>query len=86
MTERSIMVQCDRPDLETKYAFFNLGEAQLLILYVTIEEEKVRTALSERIGFDEYPEAKFLHDGKAWNIHEVNCWVRFAERIEERTK
>lgn len=82
--ERSIMVQCARPDLGTKYAYFNLGESELSILYVNMVGVGVSPALTERISFAEYPEAKFLHDGRAWNIHEVNCWVRFAENTEER--
>jgi hypothetical protein len=86
MTERSLMVKCDRPDLGTKYAFFHLGAEQLVILYVNIEGEKTKPVLSEPLRFSDYPEAQFIHDGKAWNIHEVNCWVRFAERTEERTE
>lgn len=84
MRERSILVQCDRPDLGTQYAFFNLDGHELGILYVNIAGGKTLPVLTEHIPFSEYPEAAFLHDGKAWNIHEVNCWVRFAERIEER--
>lgn len=84
MRERSIMVQCDRPDLGTKYAFFSLGGDELTILYCK-EGSAVVPVLTEHILLSDYPEAAFLHDGVAWNIHEVNCWVRFAERTDERT-
>lgn len=84
MRERVIEVQCNRPDLGTKYAFFFLEEIELVIFYVNIVGGKISPILTEHIAFSEYPEAAFLHDGNAWNIHEVNCWVRFAERIEER--
>lgn len=83
--ERSLMVQCNRPDLGTAYAFFNLAENELVIFYVNIEGGKTTPVLTEHIPFSTYPEAAYLHDGKAWNTSEVNCWVRFAERVEERT-
>lgn len=84
MKERSILVMCRRPDLHTKYALFSLLDNGLQILYLPKEQGQGHAPVySETLSYVDYPEALLLHDGAAWNLGELGCWVKYAESVVE---
>ena len=85
MKESSIMVRCRRPDLQTSYAHFCLLMGGLQILYLNLDGQgrAQSAAHTELLPFDEFPEARQLHDGKGWNVSELGCWVKYAESVVE---
>lgn len=84
MNGKSLLVQCHRPDLHTRYAYFDLRPDALHIRYLNIQKGLMVQTYSETLSFAEYPEARLLHDGSAWNVGELSCWLRYAETPEER--
>jgi len=86
MNGKSILVQCNRPDLKTSYAYFSMHDRALQIIYLNVQSGGVMIPIhSEDLLFSEYPEARLLHDGNAWNVGELSCWLKFAEtETEER--
>lgn len=82
MNGKSLIVLCNRPDLGTKYAYFSVGPDSLTITYVLVSNGLTIVRRAESLPFADYPEARLVHDGSAWNINELKCWIRFAEEPE----
>lgn len=79
MNGKSILVQCRRKDLGTNYAYFSVGGSALKIVYLNVKHGQVLPHHSESVSYAKYPEARLIHDGAAWNVDELKCWLRFAE-------
>lgn len=78
MNGKSLLFQCHRPDLGTRYAYFCMGSDALKIIYLNIHSGLVQTAESESLPFAEYPDVRLLHDGNGWNVTELACWLKYA--------
>lgn len=79
MNGKSILVQCRRKDLGTNYAYFSVGPSALKIIYLNVQHGQVFPRHTENVPYSKYPEARLIHDGSAWNVDELKCWLRFAE-------
>ena len=83
LTEPTIVVQCARRDIGTQHAHIAVHQHGVSIWYGNLVQQHggqqaVFHATFENTEFLPYslfPEARAIHDGKAWNLRELNAWI-----------
>lgn len=87
MNGKTILIQCNRPDLGTSYARFSVGVDALKITYGNVcahglfstKRTPAGEPVQETLPYSEHGEAQLVHNGRGWNVSELNCWVKFLE-------
>jgi hypothetical protein len=73
MPRPQIIVQCHRKDLDTHYVRITVHEQFITIVHGNIADGffKFYVEHADSITFGMHPAARDVHDGKAWNLAEV---------------
>jgi len=70
---RTIMLQCNRKD--SNYAQLAATGDAILITWYSIKRGRHEMVGGEALLFSEHPEMATIHDGKGWNISEVQALI-----------
>lgn len=83
----SIFIQCPRSDLGTDYARFTVLSDRLRIAHFGKDHTGVYCVMNtEYLRFADYPEARDVFDGTAWNPIELMIWlISWESPIETAT-
>lgn len=75
----SIVVKSLPSDNGSDYVMFTIRPDRLEISYLSKAHDRLTVVHSECLRYRDYPEARAVHDGSAWNLVELMNWLITVE-------
>lgn len=72
----SLLITCHQAPEHTEYARFTVfAECLEIITFNETEDGDHFDVHSERLPYEDHPEARAVHNGRGWDIIEVMAWI-----------